>query len=44
MVYGPRVPMTPVHFPLVHNSIFGMKSYLDNPSTKYHRLKRLALG
>lgn len=41
MVYGPRVPMTPVHFPLVHNSIFGMKSYLDNPSTKYHRLKGL---
>lgn len=41
MVYGPRVPMTPVHFPLVHNSIFGHKSYLDNPSNEYRRLKGL---
>ena len=41
MVYGPRVPMTPVHFPLVHNSFMGMKSYLDNPSVKYKRLKGL---
>lgn len=41
MVYGPRVPMTPVNFPLVHNSLFGFKSYLDNPSVKYKRLKGL---
>ncbi len=41
MVYGPRVPMTPVHFPLVHNSIFGHKSYLDSPSNEYRRLKGL---
>lgn len=41
MVYGPRVPMTPVHFPLVHNKIFGVKSYLDNPSNSYRRLKGL---
>lgn len=41
MVYGPRVPMTPVHFPLVHNKIFGVKSYLDNPSVEYRRLKGL---
>ena len=41
MVYGPRVPMTPVHFPLVHNSFFGMKSYLDEPSVEYRRLKGL---
>ena len=41
MVYGPRVPMTPVNFPLVHNSIFGHKSYLDNPSVSYRRLKGL---
>lgn len=41
MVYGPRVPMTPVHFPLVHNNLFGIKSYLDNPSVSYRRLKGL---
>ena len=40
-IYGPRVPMTPVHFPLVHNTIFGHKSYLDNPSVEYRRLKGL---
>lgn len=39
MVYGPRVPMTPVHFPLVHNKLFGFKSYLDKPSVEYRRLK-----
>lgn len=40
-VYGPRVPMTPVYFPLVHNTlpILGTKSYLDKPSTGYKRLK-----
>lgn len=40
-VYGPRVPMTPVYFPLVHNELpFGLgKSYLDKPSVKYKRLK-----
>ncbi len=41
MVYGPRVPMTPVNFPLVHNTLFGHKSYLDNPSVGYRRLKGL---
>ncbi len=40
-VYGPRVPMTPVHFPLVHNSLFGMKSYADKPELSYKRLKGL---
>ena len=40
-VYGPRVPITPVHFPLVHNTIFGHKSYLDKPSNEYRRLKGL---
>ncbi len=41
MTYGPRVPMTPVNFPLVHNEmpIIGGKSYLDNPSLSYKRLK-----
>ena len=43
MVYGPRVPMTPVHFPLVHNTfpIINTKSYLDKPSLEYRRLKGL---
>ncbi|MCM1111418.1 MAG: signal peptidase I [Clostridium sp.] len=41
MAYGPRVPMTPVHFPLVQNTfpIINTKSYLDNPQLPYHRLK-----
>lgn len=47
--YGPRVPMTPVHFPLVQNTfpLINTKSYLDNPQWKYHRLKgmgRVELG
>lgn len=45
VVYGPRVPMTPVHFPLVHSSfpafIGGGKSYMDSPSLSYHRLPGL---
>jgi signal peptidase I len=43
MAYGPRVPMTPVHFPLVQNTlpIINTKSYLENPQWKYHRLKGL---
>ncbi len=43
MVYGPRVPMTPVHFPLVHNTmpIIGTKSYTDWPNNEYRRLKGL---
>ncbi|MDE6311832.1 MAG: signal peptidase I [Muribaculaceae bacterium] len=42
-VYGPRVPMTPVHFPLVHNRlpILNTNSYLETPSLPYHRLKGL---
>ncbi len=40
-VYGPRVPMTPVNFPLVHSSLFGIKSYADSPSVEYRRLKGL---
>lgn len=43
VTYGPRVPMTPVHFPLVHNTlpILNCKSYLDHPSASYRRLKGL---
>ncbi|MCM1449142.1 MAG: signal peptidase I [Clostridiales bacterium] len=44
-VFGPRVPMTPVSFPLVHNRfpewLGGGKSFLEKPSVKYHRLKGL---
>lgn len=41
MAYGPRVPMTPVHFPLVQNTlpIVNTRSYLEKPQWKYHRLK-----
>ena len=41
MAYGPRVPMTPVHFPLVQNTfpIINTKSYLDSPQWDYKRLK-----
>ena len=31
MVYGPRVPQTPLHFPLAQNELFGFKSYIDKP-------------
>jgi signal peptidase I len=43
LVYGPRVPITPVNFPLVHNTmpIIGGKSYLDTPSNAYRRLPGL---
>ena len=41
MAYGPRVPMTPIHFPLVQNRmpVIDTKSYLENPQWKYRRLK-----
>jgi len=38
VAYGPRVPMTPIAIPLVHNTIFGMKSYTEAVELKYHRL------
>lgn len=43
MAYGPRVPMTPIHFPLVQNTfpIINTKSYVEWPQWKYHRLKGL---
>ena len=39
--YGPRVPNTPLSFPLVQNTlpIFNCKSYLENPQWKFRRLK-----
>ena len=43
MAYGPRVPMTPIHFPLVQNRmpIIDTKSYTEWPSWKYRRLRGL---
>lgn len=40
LAYGPRVPMTPLAVPLVHNSMpfFGGKSYSDAVKWGYHRL------
>lgn len=40
MTYGPRVPMTPIHFPLVHNTLpfLNCNSYLEWPHVKYRRL------
>ncbi|MCQ2289233.1 MAG: S26 family signal peptidase [Muribaculaceae bacterium] len=41
MVYGPRVPQTPLHFPLAQNVLpfFNCKSYIEHPQLDYHRLK-----
>ena len=43
VTYGPRVPMTPIHFPLAHNTmpLIGGDSYLNSPQLSYHRLKGL---
>lgn len=40
MSYGPRVPMTPLSFPLVQNTfpIINTKSYSENPKWDYKRL------
>ena len=41
MCYGPRVPQTPLHFPLCQNTfpIINTKSYFDKPQLEYHRLE-----
>ncbi|HRK28614.1 MAG TPA: signal peptidase I [Chitinophagales bacterium] len=36
--FGPRVPQTPIAFPYVHNSIFGLPSYTTLISLPYMRL------
>lgn len=43
VLYGPRVPMTPIHFPLCQNTfpVINTKSYLDNPQIEYRRLAGL---
>ncbi len=42
-VYGPRVPQTPIHFPLAQHTlpIVGGKSYIDAIQFDYHRLPGL---
>ncbi len=39
-IYGPRVPQTPLHFPLAQHTLpfINTKSYIDEPQLKYHRL------
>ena len=39
--YGPRVPNTPLSFPLVQHTfpVLNMKSFLEHPQWAYHRLK-----
>jgi signal peptidase I len=43
VTYGPRVPQTPLHFPLAQNTLpfFNCKSYIETPQLEYHRLKGL---
>ena len=43
VVYGPRVPVTPIHFPLVHNTwpFVGGDSYSRAIENDYRRLKGL---
>lgn len=43
IIYGPRVPQTPIHFPLAQHTlpIINTKSYLDKPQLEYHRLDGL---
>ena len=38
--YGPRVPITPLSFPLVHHTlpVIGGKSYLEWIKIPYHRM------
>ncbi|MCH5233958.1 MAG: S26 family signal peptidase [Muribaculaceae bacterium] len=42
-LYGPRVPQTPLHFPLEQHTlpIVNTKSYIENPQLPYHRLPGL---
>ncbi|MCH5239653.1 MAG: S26 family signal peptidase [Muribaculaceae bacterium] len=42
-MYGPRVPQTPLHFPLEQHTlpIINTKSYIEYPQLSYHRLPGL---
>ena len=41
--YGPRVPMTPLSFPLAQHTmpVIGTKSYIERPQWEYRRLRGL---
>lgn len=41
--FGPRLPMTPLAFPLVHNQFpwNGKKAYIDRPQLEYKRIRGL---
>ena len=41
--YGPRIPMTPLAFPLAHHTMpfLGTRSYLERPQWEYRRLRGL---
>lgn len=43
VIYGPRVPQTPLHFPLAQHTmpVTGGKSYIEKPQLAYHRLPGL---
>lgn len=38
LCYGPRMPITPLSLPLVHNELFGNKTYIEDPQLTYRRL------
>ncbi|MBR5102972.1 MAG: signal peptidase I [Muribaculaceae bacterium] len=42
-IYGPRIPQTPLHFPLAQNTmpLVGGKSYIEKPQLPYNRLAGL---
>lgn len=42
-LYGPRVPQTPLHFPLEQHTlpVINTKSYIESPQLPYHRLPGL---
>ncbi len=39
-IYGPRVPQTPIHFPMAQHTLPGtdIKSYIEKPQLEYHRM------
>lgn len=43
VIYGPRVPQTPLHFPLAQHTmpLVNGKSYIEHPQLPYHRLPGL---
>jgi len=41
MIYGPRMPQTPLHFPLAQHTlpVLNTPSYIENPQLSYRRLQ-----